>query len=235
MSLLTLVQSFCRRTNISVPNTILGSTDSQVLQVLALLEEEGQDLVTRGEWQELTYEATHTTVATESQGAITSIATNGFSRFKQNTFWDRTINLPLYVIGATDWQALKSLTATGPRYQIRVRGNQLISNPVPTAGHTWAFEYISKNWIVDSGGSTYSEEFASDDDEMLLPEKLLKMGLRWRWKKEKGFDYDEDFKTYELMVSKHLSTNGTMRNLSLSRTTDNLGPKVVVPEGSWNL
>ena len=78
MTLLSVVQRFCQRTNISVPATVYGSTDPQVLQIMALLEEEGADLSGRGDWQALTNEATHTTVATESQGDIATIASNGF-------------------------------------------------------------------------------------------------------------------------------------------------------------
>lgn len=235
MSLLTLVQSFCRRTNLSVPSTVTGSTDAQVLQIMALLEEEGDELMTRGEWQELTFEATHTTTATENQGDIDTIATNGFNRFKQNTFWDRTEQLPLYVVDATDWQLFKASAITGPNYQIRLRGSSLISVPAPPASNTWAFEYISGNWITDSTGTTYKSAFTSDSDLMLLPEYILKAGLRWRWKKEKGFDYDEDFRIYEGLVSKALSNNKPMRNLNQGETDRGIRPRVVVPDGSWSL
>lgn len=235
MSMLTLIKSFCKRTNISVPSTVLGTTDTQVLQVLALLEEEGDDLAQRGDWQVLTYEATHTTVATESQGDIDSIATNGFDRFKSNTFWDRDLRLPVYVINDTDWQQVKAIAVTGPRYQARLRGNTLIANPVPVAGNTWAFEYISKNWISNAAGDTYYAEFAADTDLILLPEKIVKMGLRWRWKKEKGLDYDEDFRTYEMMISKALGSDGLKRNLNMADGPLTPQPKIYVPEGNWSL
>lgn len=235
MSMLTLIQSFCKRTNISVPSTVLGTTDTQVLQVLALLEEEGDDLSQRGDWQVLTYEATHTTVATESQGTIDSIATNGFDHIKQNTIWDRSEQLPVYVIDSTDWQQVKAIAVTGPRYQARLRGNELIANPVPAAGNTWAFEYISKNWISNAAGDTFKSEFTLDSDLILLPERIIKMGLRWRWKKEKGFDYDEDFRTYEMMIEKALSGDGMKRNLNMSDGPLSPNPKVYVPDGSFNL
>lgn len=232
MSMLTLIQDFCRRTNIQVPGSVLGSTDSQVLQILALLEEEGEDLADRGDWQELTKEATHTTVATESQGVITTIAP-GFDHFKTNTFWDRDLRLPVYVIDDKDWQQVKAVAVTGPRYQARLRGNELLANPTPTAGNTWAFEYQTKNWITDLNGNNPSDSFNADTDLVLLPEKLLKMGLRWRWKKEKGFDYDEDFQTYENMVTKALGSNGLKRNLNMSDGPLTRQPKVYVPDGNW--
>jgi len=233
MSLLTMVQYFTRRTNLSIPATVVGSTDEQVLQIMALLEEEGNDLAKRGDWQEITYEALHTTVATESQGIITSIATNGFSYIKSDTFWDRTETLPVLIYDAVDWQAEKGFAVTGPRYHVRLRANELLSNPVPPAGNTWAFEYVSKNWILESDLITYSNYFSSDEDTCLLPEEILLMGLRWRWKKEKGFDYAEDFRTYEMMVKDALSRNGMKKKLSMSEIQRGSG--VIISQGNWDL
>lgn len=237
MSLLSVVQYFYRRTNIqgSVPDAVISSSDPQVRQIYALLEEEGNDLSGRGDWQELTFEATHTSVATESQGAIDTIATNGFRYIKEDTFWDRTESLPILPISGSEWQAEKGFAATSPRYRVRIRGGNLLANPTPAAGNTWAFEYISWNWITDSGGSTYKQYFTADTDLILLPEPIVLMGLRWRWKKEKGLDYAEDFQTYEMMVKNELGRQDVPRKLSMDMTEKETVPGVVVPQGSWVL
>ena len=70
MTLLQIVSNFCSRTGLPVPTTVYGTTDPQVTQVRALLEEEGNDLASRGSWQGLINEASLTTTATESQGAM---------------------------------------------------------------------------------------------------------------------------------------------------------------------
>lgn len=234
MSLLTIVQRFCRRTNLTVPATVYGTSDPQIRQIMALLEEEGNDLSGRGDWNELTFQATHTTTAAEDQGDIDSIATNGYRYIKNNTFWDRTLQEPVYgPLNDQDWQAIKAMTVTGPRYQWRIRGGHLLANPAPTAGHTWAFEYISKNWILGADGTTYKEYFTLDTDTILLPESIVLMGLRWRWKKEKGLSYDEDFRTYEMQVQDALSRNGMKQVLNMGNENSVVSPGVVVPLGSW--
>lgn len=234
MSMLTMIQRFCRRTNLTVPSTVYGSADSQIRQVLAILEEEGNDLSGRGDWQGLTNEATHTTVALEDQGAIATIASNGFRYIKHNTIWDRNLSEPVYGgVSGQDWQALKATNVTGPRYQYRIRGGKLLSNPAPTAGHTWAFEYISTNWITDSTGTTYSQFFTSDSDLVLLHEELLLMGLRWRWKKEKDLEYAEDFRTYEMQVKDALSRDGAKRTLNMGGDGEGKNPRVFIPAGTW--
>lgn len=237
MSLLTVVQYVCGRVNIPVPSTVMGSvTDTQVLQLLRLLEEEGNDLAQRGPWQGITFEATHTTIANEDQGAVTSIATNGFRGIKNQTFWDRTNKLPvLGPLSDEEWQAFKGLATTGARYYYRIRGGKLLVNPTPTAGYTWAFEYVSKNWILGDDGTTYKQYFTLDTDTILLPEDLVLMGLRWRWKKEKGLDYAEDMRTYELQIKEQLGRDGGKPIIAMDGGRRQLRPGIFVPDMSWNL
>lgn len=235
MTLLSTVQRFCNRTGISSPTTVYGTTDPQITQILALLEEEGNDLSGRGDWEVLTNEATHTTVATESQGAISTIASNGFRYIKNNTIWDRSLKLPVYVISQSDWQAIKAFAVTGPRYHARIRGGNLIANPTPTAGNTWAFEYISWNWITDTNDANPAEYFTADTDKILLPEPIIMMGLRWRWKKEKGLDYEEDFNTYEGLVLDALGRDGMKGNLNMGQRMKEASPGIVTSQGNWDL
>lgn len=237
MSLLTTIQYACGRFGVPVPTTVLGTVDVQVLQMLRLLEEEGNDLSMRNEWEALTIEASHTTVATESQGSIATIASNGFRYIKNDTIWDRTNKLPvLGPLSAFDWQTLKAVNVTGPRYRFRIRGGKLLVNPTPTAGYSWFFEYITKNWILGADGVTYKQYFTLDTDTILLPEDLVLMGLRWRWKKEKGLDYAEDFSTYEMQVKQQTGRDGGKSVIYMDDVSWR-GPRpgVWVPDGNWNL
>lgn len=233
MTMLAVIQHVCRRTNIPVPSTVLGTTDPQVAQLYALLEEEGNDLAQRGAWQALTCEAAHTTLAAEDQGAMTSIAANGFRYIKNETIWDRTSQLPVYgPLDGKEWQALKASLTTTPRYQHRIRGGKLLASPTPTAGLDWRFEYVSKNWILGADGTTYKQYFTLDTDTILLPEDLVTMGLRWRWLREKGLDYAELFRTYEMQVKDMLGRDGGKKVLHMD--AQNVArPGVFIPAGSW--
>lgn len=235
MSMLTLIQRFCERNNLDSPATVYGSTDPQVIQIKALLEEEGNDLSRRGDWNELTFEAVHTTVAAEIQGAMNVIAPTGFRNIKNDTIWDRSLRMPLNVLDDVEWSAQQGFATTGPNYSVRVRGGLLLSNPVPPAGSTWAFEYVSKYWILGANGTSYKQFFTLDTDTLLLPEELLTLGLRWRWKKEKGFDYAEDFNTYEKQVSQALGQNGLKKRLNMDGGSSNAKPHIAIPSGNWSV
>lgn len=235
MALLQTIQRFCRRTNLTVPSSVIGTTDQQVSQIYAMLEEEITDLSGRGAWQALTLEALHTTVATESQGAITTIASDGFRYVKSNTMWDRSTNEYIQVVDGPDWQWQKGFANTAPDYLVRIRDGLLISTPTPVAGNTWAFEYVTWNAILDTDGSTKKQYFEADTDTFLLPEPIVAMGLRWRWKKEKGFEYAEDFRTYEMMVEDALSRDGLHKTLYQSGPGRTAHPKIVINDGFWPL
>jgi hypothetical protein len=209
MSLLSVVQQFCQRTGITSPPDVMGSQDDAVIQIRALLEEEGNDLAQRGAWEDIVQEASFTTAAAESQGAIAALAPNGFRYIVNQTIWDRTNKLPIAgPLDSQEWQAMKALVPTGPRYTFRIRGGNLLVNPVPTAGYAWYFEYVSKYWICGADGTTFKQYFTLNTDNLCIPEELALMGLRWRWKKEKGFDYAEDFRTYEMQVKDALGRDG---------------------------
>jgi len=237
MSLLTVVQHFCERQNLPSPTTVYGTTDKQVTQIKALIEEEGNDLAKRGAWESMVLEASLTTAATESQGAISTIAPNGFDYIVNQTIWDRTIRLPVAgPLSSQDWQTLKAMFVNGPRYKFRFRGGLLLVNPTPPAGSSWYFEYVTKYWITDSTGTTYRNYFAADNDLLLVPDELVIMGLRWRWKKEKGLDYAEDFRTYEMQVKDALGRDGGKRTISMDGDSRRgITPGVWVSPGSWSV
>ena len=237
MSLLTLVTQFCSRTGLPIPTGVMSSVDTAVIQVRALLEEESEDLASRGTWEGLTNETTLSTLAQEDQGAIATLASSGFRYIKDQTIWSRTRHLPVAgPMDARQWQSMKALFVNGPYYRFRIRGGHLLVNPTPPAGESWAFESVTKNWILDVDGVTTKASFTADTDTLRLPETLLLMGLRWRWKKEKGFEYAEDLRTYETQVSDTLSRDGNKPMLSMDQAArTNAHPGIFVSPGSWSL
>lgn len=235
MSLLSLVQDFCEEQNLPAPSGVMSSADSQVKQVRAILKREGADLAKRGNWEALTREATHTTLAAEDQGTIISIATNGFRSIINDTLWDRTDKLPVPLIGSVAWQGVKALSSISPRYRYRLRGGKLLLTPTPPAGHTLAFEYLSQNWILGADGTTYKQAVTLDTDTFLLPEELLVLGLNWRWLKHKGLDYAEDFAAYEYQVMDALGRDGGKEVLSMNDIQRELQPGIWVSPTSWSL
>ncbi len=242
-TLLQIVQNVAERLGQGRPTVIMGSTDPKVRQFKGLLEQGLDDLVTRGAWQELTTEYTWTTLANENQGNIHTglgsapVATVGLWMILPLTLWDRTNIFPLYgPMSPQNWQAMKAWVVNGPHYQFRIRGNSFLVNPAPTAGLTWAFEYLSKYAIGDTSAGTYTDRFTADDDTVRLPQQVAEMDLQWRWLKAKGLGYAEDFASAERLISQYLGTSGMKPVVRLdNRPVDEARPAIFVPQGNWNL
>lgn len=235
MSLLTMVTQVCRRIGITAPSAVAASTDLQIIQLVAIANEEGQDLSSRYPWQALQNESTFTTVATESQGAITTLAGADFRYIMNDIMWDRTLLRPILgPLNPQDWQTLKAQNVTGPFVQFRIRGGLLRFLPAPSAGDTIAFEWLSKNWVTVLLGGT-SATWTADGDTGLIPEEIMTEGIIWRWKAAKGLDYAEDFNKYERLVVDAMARDGGKRMLNLNGGPEGYPPAILVPAGSWNL
>ena len=228
MSLLTLVKETFKRVGLTAPASAIDSTDENVIRMVSLANEEGESLSERAMWQNLVREATHTTVAAESQGLITTIAGDDFDRICNDTFWNRTANRRWYPVSDVDWQSMKARTVTGPVNYFRLRGNALLALPVPTAGETLAFEWVTKNWCESSTGTGQSA-WAADDDVARLSEVLMLHGMVWRWKKAQGLEYAEDFTQYERMVESAIIRDGARGHLNMGGAVRGSN----VPDGSW--
>jgi hypothetical protein len=185
------------------------------------------------DWQALQAEASFVTTATESQGAITTIAP-GFKYIIDGTIWDRTKRLPVY--GSLDpqtWQNFKSWGVTSPFPKYRVRGGLLLLMPIPAVGDSYYFEYQTQYWATSANGSVLKNAFSADDDVSLLDEKLITAGLIWRWKQAKGFEYAEDFRKYQIRATTAIARDVGRPTIDMGRKTD-ARTGIVIPIGSWN-
>lgn len=235
MSLLTIVQAASSELGINAPIAVATSTDNAVIQLLNLLNREGKNLASRFNWTFLTNEASFTTVATESQGAIATIAPN-YKSIINDTIYNRTLRRPVFgPLAPKEWQQQKAMNINGPWNQFRIRGANLLFIPAPTAGQACDFEYVSKNWATDSTGVTGKSAFSNDGDLPLLDEDLLIMGLVWRWRKAKGLEYQADFQECEVKIRDAMGKDGSKPVLDMGGNQAAILPGVFVPAGSWGV
>jgi hypothetical protein len=210
MSLLTLVQNASDTIGLARPSAVVSSTDGNVRTLLSLANTEGRELLERFSWPATQLEATHTTLAAELQGVMTTIAP-GFGYIINQTFWDRTALQPVSgPLSPQEWQGMKARTTTGPYSNYRIQGGSLYAYPAPAAGSTWAFEYQSKYFCQSSGG-TNQAAWAADTDIGVLDENLMELGVIWRFKKKNGLDYSEDYRVYEQKLANEMARVGGKR------------------------
>jgi hypothetical protein len=235
MNLLQIVQSACKRLSLPSPNSVIGSSDTTVIQLLELLTEEGRELARRYPWQALQNEATYTTLAADDQGAVETIAP-GLNYIINDTIWNRTLRRPVFGPQTPQaWQQQKAFAINGPWSCYRIRGGHIIEYPDPLAGQNCYFEYVSRYFATDSSGANPAESFAADTDLVLLGDHLMALGLIWRFKATHGFDFQADFQKYETTFLDAAARDGGKDFLNLTNTKYDIWPGVIVPAGSWNL
>lgn len=235
MTILSICRDAADRLGIVRPSSVINSTDNQTLRLLGFAQQEGKALARRHAWQILVKEQSFTAIAAEAQ---TSILPADFDRFVDDTFYNRTRKRPVYgPLNAQDWSFSKAVVATVLIESFRQRGSSsdLLITPVPTAGDSYYFEYVSNDWCQSAAGTSQSA-WAADTDTGILEEELMTLGVVWRFKAGQGFDYSEEFRNYELMVQQAIARDGGKRILNAGYyigTRRRRAP--FVQDGSWNL
>ncbi len=197
MSCLSIIQNAASRLGLRQPQTVVGSTDLNAQILLSLANQEGEELSRYHDWQNLIVQQAYTSLAQVVQ--TNALPSNDYDRLIYNPeIWDRTRNLRF--TGPTPqryWVQLQQGVSGGVIGFWRIIGNELNIFPAPPAGDTLDFEYISKRWAVSAGGD-FQEAFLADTDTARIPERLITLGVIWRFRQSRGFpQYAEDMSTYE--------------------------------------
>ena len=232
MTLLSIIRDVAGRLSLPQPTIVVTSTDKQVIQLLALANEEGKSLASRTRWQALVEEQTFVTVAAAIQA--TALPAD-FDRFIDNSFFNRSTRRPMTgPISPRQWQWIQAQPVYSTAYlMFRQRTGQFIITPTPPAGQTIAYEYVSKNWAL-SATSQAQSSFLADTDTSLLDEELIGLGLRWRFLRAKGLDYAEEMATYEAQVEQAVARDGGAAALSISPGPIDLN-RVNLPDGNFGV
>jgi len=143
-----------------------------------------------------------------------------FDYMINQTMWDRGYRWQVFGgLTPQEWQVLKSgLSPTGPRRRFRIMDGALHLDPIPYDSNLLVYEYYSTNFALTIG-TTPASSFTTDTDTYQLLDDLLVMGIMWRWKRAKGLDYSEEYKTYSDALQRELGRDATARPLRLDVIT----------------
>jgi len=249
MSLLTLIADTYEVLGIggTTPTLVraggIVSTEVAVRQLFRLANIEGNALNRRFRFERMVEEVVFTVSATSNHGSIASITSvtaasvtgmsTGFDYILNDTIWNRTLQRPVFgPLNPSHRAGLKASAVTGPYAEYFIRGGDLHTIPATTTA-SYAFEYKSKFWCENSTGQG-QPFWLADSDVGRLDEYVMGLGLIWRWKQSKGFDYAEDFATYEREVVNYMARDGGKLTVNMAGD-GGYRPFINVPSGSWNL
>ena len=233
MSLLIIIrQAADRLQNMPPPATVTNSSDGTVRQMVALANDEGQELSAKYQWNELTRRvsvpAKNAPINPDNlpsdQGLIEDIAP-GFLYIIDDTLW--LANQPFKLLGPLSAQqrtALEAYRVQGAAWAYWIEGGRLyISRPTsPTQDLT--FRYQTRHWVTRPDG-TLGDELTDDADTSIIPERCIMLGVVWRWLERNGLPYQQEYINYQTAVAQFSGRDATRTVLDASGTSPSYSPQ----------
>lgn len=235
MTVLTMVQNASLALGLASPSTVVGNASQA--QMLALLNMEGEDLRSRGQWIALKRANSFTlNTAAVSQGAMngTVVTAGDYDYMLGDTFWNLDLRQPVVgPMNEVEEEALIAIGVAGPFQQWTIRQGNLLIYPQPGTADDVVFQYMS-TFFAKAAGGTLKGSFTVDTDTGVLPESIMTLGLMWRWKRANGLDYAQEFNIYEKRVQESLTRDASGKRLFMD------APKwpqfgIIIPPGSWSV
>lgn len=230
MQLIEIVKAVSRRLALPEPSAALGAADPEVLQLVGLLEELGQQVVQHYAPENLRRVATWNAPGTSDQGALQSRFGPDFKGIVPGTFWDQTRKREILgAVSDQQWAALSTvgLSASGEPYW-RIFDGRLHVLPAPPAGSSLRATWDSSYWILRSDGTTRAATFANDADTVLLDPTLLLVGLKAFWLREKGQPYSDLLMEFAAMARSVFGRSGGRRIVDLAESVPSRRRGIIV-------
>lgn len=97
------------------------------------------------------------------------------------------------------WLQVRNFAIITPGYWTLFE-NQLKFLPAPADDAHGMFLYISNQIVKDQNGDPKTS-FTTDNDAFVIDERLLTLGVIWRWKEQKKLDYGTDQANFDQLFS----------------------------------
>jgi len=200
LSFFTAARSASIRLGVNKPSTFFSGIGRFEQEIVDLADEVVTDIIKAHDWRSLIKQ--YQMVGDGTTGAFD--LPDDYDRMPKNADVQRA---NWYTWGYVDtpdlnfWRDLKNgLASPNPGYWIILDG-QIQFQPAVSADTTAEFYYVSKAAIIDGDTGEKKNEFTKDSDTFVLDERLLTLGLIWRWRAMKRLDYAEDLQNYEIRLS----------------------------------
>lgn len=203
MSLLDICKRVLGVTGWQTYGTIASNTDASAVQIFGLANEELEHLSEANKWPQLQVEYAFATVPGQSlydwpddfriAEPDALFSADQYYRLRGSTqlqYWQ------LYKYGQ-----LGSLSTKRHRIVYDLAGKpQIELTPTPTEVENLVAVYYTNKYARDSGGTPIAR-YATDEDVSRVPERLVRLGLMWRYRRAKGLDFSAELAVYNSTVA----------------------------------
>lgn len=220
---LTIVQNGCNELGITPPSLLIGASDPQELQYLAVANaaaEEVRDDPDNG-WCVLE----RLNLFNSVQGQAEYDLPLDYGRLIIDTVWDRSQLTPMQgPLSPALWQTIKSGLIGNGIYFTRYRVVRSATSPKkvfvvdpssPNTGSPLVFEYQSTHSFAAADLSSTSASIQDDTNVFLMGDKLLKLAFKWMWRRENGLEYSTYLEQYNQALDLEVARDRPQPGFSL--------------------
>lgn len=221
MTLLSVCRNVLAETGWPVLSTIASNTEITAQQIFAIANAELKSLSERYDWPHLETDYSFDTVVDQSVYAWpndfrkVSVA----SLFDAAQYYNVKGSVPI-----DDWNARKhGLLGNLSRQVYRVNyagGTPAIElTPTPADVRSVVALYYSTNYASDvSDVSVNQPEYTLDTDVSRVPERLVELGVKWRFRRAKGLDFSVELAEYNETVSQQFAARVAAGDITVGGT-----------------
>lgn len=166
-----------------------STSNAAFTQLTYLLNIAGDELAVFHDWNILRKEHTFTTALNDTGNyALPS----DFRRLIDRTLWDRTNDEPLIgPLSPQEWSALLGRdTPSVSNMSFRLTNGEFFIYPHDPVGvvRDIAFEYVSNQWVVDVGGTEYSDNVTTGSEFPMFDRVLIGRYIKLKFLLAKGIN-----------------------------------------------
>lgn len=200
---------------LNVPASWLSASDATAVQVTSIMRAVVEDVLDRHDWSGAAGSATISPVSEQSAWSFPAdyvrLQTGDASVFEVSP------NRRPIICVASDgsWNEMTAWGWGGAQRFYRLTGTGLeFYRPLP-AGAVVKIAYQTPKWIV-GGLDAWATEAS---DKPVFPSRLLRLGVIYRWRKQKGMRYADDMAEYETALARAISEDAPRRSFSTDGKT----------------
>ncbi len=186
MTILTAINEVGDVVGLDAFTSVYGTDDPNAKTMMALATEAGAEIARRVDWQLMLKQVTPSVASFVLPADYNRMTPGGALRSPAGEF-------ARPVLSSGQWAVISASPSVQPYFFIK--GNVIGISPVSFAA-TAIMDYVSKNWIK-TNASVERDTFSADDDTVLFPERLLVKNLLWRWRRQKGFEFEDYLSEFE--------------------------------------
>jgi hypothetical protein len=214
MTILSVLQDVASFIGVTVPNEVFASTVREHVELASMAQEMAERIASGHDWQKLSKVAT---ITGDGSAEAFDLPSDYDRMLVKASVWSSSLETALSPITSLDkWLELDVQSFDFVINAWTIYAGQMNIKPALSTGATAKYFYQSDRIIAPATGAN-KVAFTADTDSFVLDERLLKLGVIWRWKEQKGQPYAECMADYEELKERLVVRDRGSRMMRIGR------------------